>query len=115
MVDAHDFETSPSFGDKVEAAIRIFLHYSDDFGGASHIGETFLQRAHDTEGAILSAALRNHFFIPWFENVKRQGSAGEEDDIEREEGDKDVQEISGKCAGSARNRALFQIVPQRLT
>ena len=111
MVDAHDFETSPSFGDKVEAAIRIFLHYSDDFGGASHIGETFFERAHDAEGAILSAALRNHFFIPWFENVKRQGSAGEEDDIEREEGDKDVQEISGKGAGSTETVLCSRLYP----
>jgi hypothetical protein len=111
LVDAHDFESPAAFGNKVEAAVGIFLYDSDDFGGASYVGETLLERAYDAESTILSAALRNHFFVAWLEDVERQWSAGEEDDIERKEGDKDVQEISGKSAGSVRALLCSRLYP----
>jgi len=86
LVDAHEFETFAAFGDEVEAAVGIFLYDGDDFGGAADFSETLLDGANDAEGAMLGEAFGNHFFVAWFEDVQGQGSAGEQDDIEREQG-----------------------------
>ncbi len=90
LIDAQHFETLAAFGDQVEAAVGILLHDGDDFGGASHVGETLLDRAHDAEIAMLGEALANHFFVSRFEDVQGQGRAREQDDFEREQRQKVV-------------------------
>jgi hypothetical protein len=94
LVDAYDFETPAAFGDEVEAAVRILLDHSDNFGSASHLGQTLFDYAHYTERAMLGEALSDHFFIAELEDVQGQGDAGEQDDIEREQGEKGFQEGS---------------------
>jgi hypothetical protein len=48
--------------------------------------------------------------------VQGQGSAGEQDDVEREQGDEGVQAVSGVERGDQReNECASPIVPQRLT
>ena len=42
--------------------------------------------AHHAKGAMLGETLANHFFVARFENVQGQGSAGEQDDVERKQG-----------------------------
>ena len=86
MVDAHDFETLAPFGDDVQPAVGILLHDGDDFCGASHIGETLLDGAHHAEHAMLGKAFADHFLVARFENMQGQGSAGKQDDFEREQG-----------------------------
>jgi len=95
VIDPHQFETPPAFGDQIEFAVGILFHDGHDFGRASHIGETLLQGTHHAEDPILSQAFANHFFVAWFEDVQGQGSAGEQDDIEREQRDEGVHGVSG--------------------
>ena len=113
LVDAHEFETLAAFGDQVEAAVGILFHDGDDFGGASHLGETLLDGAHHAEGAMLGEAFADHFFVARLEDVQGQGSAGEQDDIEREQGYKGVQ--ASLRGDRGRNQRAVLIVPQRLT
>jgi hypothetical protein len=44
---------------------------------------------------MLGETFGDHFFVARLEDVQGQGSAGEQDDIEREQGDKGVQTVSG--------------------
>jgi hypothetical protein len=84
LVDAHEFEALAAFGKDVEAAVGIFLCDRDDFGRASDFGQTLFEEAHYAEGAMPGEAVGDHFLVAWLEDVQGQGSAGEQDDIERE-------------------------------
>jgi hypothetical protein len=86
LVDAQKFETLAAFGDQVEAAVGILFHYGDDFGSASYLGQALLDGADYAEGAMLGEAFADHFFVTRFEDVQGQGSVGEQNDIEREQG-----------------------------
>src|SRR5882672_2416575 len=83
LIDPYDLETPAAFGNDVEAAVGIFFDDGNDFGRASDLGETLFDSAHHTEGTMLREALTDHFFIARLEDVQWQGSAGEQDDIER--------------------------------
>ena len=110
LVDADEFEALAAFGDEVEAAVGIFFDDRDDFGGAAYLGEARVEGAHHAEGKLPGEAFPNHFFIARFENVQRQGSAGEQDDIEREQGNQGRHRaISGSGV------ALFDCTLQALT
>jgi hypothetical protein len=85
LVDADEFEALAAFGDEVEASVGILFDDGDDFGGAADLGEFLLDGANYAEGALLGEAFGDHFFIARFEDVQRQGGAGEEDDIERKQ------------------------------
>jgi len=87
LIDGHDFETVAAFGDQVKTAVGILFDDGDDFGGASHFGETLFEGPNHSENAILAEALRNHFFVARFENVQRQKECWEVNDVEREQGD----------------------------
>jgi hypothetical protein len=92
LIDAQELETLAAFADEIEAAVGILFYDSDDFGGASHFSETPLDGADDAEGAIMSQTFADHFFVARFENVQREGCAWKQDDVEREQGNKGVQE-----------------------
>jgi hypothetical protein len=78
-------------------------------------------RAHYAEATVLGETLADHLFVTRFEDVQGQRGAGKQDDIEREQGDQSVQEVSGGEHGHvlspkrARTGALRLIVSQRLT
>jgi len=84
LIDAHEFETIAAFGDEIEATVGVLFDDGDDFGGASHLCETLFDGAHDAEVAMLSETFANHFFIARLEDVQGQGSAGEQNNVERE-------------------------------
>ena len=115
LVDAHDFEAAAAFGDQVEAAVWILLHHGDDFGGASNLSQSLFYGAYDAESAMLREAFADHFLIARLENVQGQGNAGEQDHIEREQGEKGFQRISGGGRGIRRQNRAALIVPQPLT
>ena len=87
MIHAEEFEARAAFGDKVEASVGIFFDDGDDFGGAAHLGEALIKGANDSESLVLGETLANHFFVTRLEDVQRQWSAGEKDNVERKEGD----------------------------
>jgi hypothetical protein len=87
LIYAEEFETPTAFGDEVEATVGIFFDDGHDFGGASHLGEALLDGAYDAESLVPGEALADHLFVTWLENVQGQGRAGEQDNVEREEGD----------------------------
>jgi hypothetical protein len=91
LIHAQQFETMAAFADQVEASVGVFFYHGDDFGGASHFGESLLEGAQDSEAAMLGEAFRNHVFVAWLEDVQGQGSGGEQNDIEWEQGDEGVQ------------------------
>ena len=86
LIHGDDFETVAALGDQVEASIGILFHDGDDFGGASHFGETLIESTNHSKNPILRQTFGDHFFIARLENVQRQWSAGKQDDIEREQG-----------------------------
>ena len=96
-IHGQEFETVAAFGDEVELAIGIFLDDGNDFGGATDFGQILLHGADYAEDTILRQAFADHFFIARFEDVQRQGSAGEQYDIEREQGDENGQGVSGRA------------------
>ena len=98
LINADDFKPLAAFGNQVQAPVRILFYDRDDLGGASHFGQTVFNRAHYAECAVRFQALANHFFVARFKNVQRQGSAGKENDIEREQGDKNFQESLRRSA-----------------
>ena len=101
-VDAQEFETLAALGDQVEAAVGVLFHDGNDFGGTSHLGETLFDGAHDPEDASLGEAFADHFLVVRFEDMQGQGSAGKQDDIEREQWQKGVQAVSGDERGDER-------------
>ena len=86
LIEAQELETLAALGDQVEPAVGILFHDGDDFGGASYLGQALLDGTDYAEVAMLGEAFANHFFVARLEDVQGQGSAGEQDDIEREEG-----------------------------
>ena len=86
LADTQQFETLAAFGYQIESTVWILLYDGDDFGGASHVGETLLNRSHYAEVTVLGQAFANHFLVTRLEDVQGQGSAGEQDNIEREQG-----------------------------
>ena len=94
LVDPNNFEALATFGDQVKTAVRILFHDADDLGHASHVGHTLLERPHHPESAILGKTFSDHFFVAGLKNVQRQGSAGEQHDIEWEQGDEGSQAVS---------------------
>ena len=111
LIDTHEFEAFAALGDEVEAAVGILFYDGDDFSGASHFGQTLLDNAHHTEGAMLGQTLADHFLVAWFEDVQGQRSAGEQDDIEREQRDEGVQGVSGGERGLSAKGALSRLYP----
>src|SRR5271157_4599120 len=69
LIYGQEFKTLAAFDDEIEPSVRIFLHYSDNFRGASYLSETLLHGAHNAELPVLSPAFRDHFLVTRFENV----------------------------------------------
>lgn len=93
VVQRHDAETPPAAGDHVEAAIRIPVDdrfHGDRTAGTGNAVFLFgalspLDGAHDAELGSGGFGLAHHFPVTLFENMQRQGGAGEHDKLEREE------------------------------
>src|ERR1700723_3984538 len=107
LVDLNNFEARPTFGDQVKTAVRILFHNTNDFGHASHVGHTLLERSHHPESAILGKTFSDYFFVAGLKNVQRQGSAGEQHDIEWEQGDEGSQAVSVGARSRANEGASF--------
>ena len=115
LIYSQKLETPAPFRNEVEAPVGVFFDDGNDFGGAAHFGQTLLHRADHAEQAILRQALANHLFIARFEDMQRQGRAGEQYDIQREQGNEGGQAVSVSAGIRARMSRLTLIVPQRLT
>jgi hypothetical protein len=87
LIHANEFKTLAAYGDEVEAPIGIFFDDRHNFGGASHLDEAPLKGTYDAESLVPGEAFADHLFVAGLENVQRQRCAGEQDNVEREEGD----------------------------
>lgn len=83
LIYAKNLEPPASFRNQVEPAVGVFFYYADDFGGASHLRNALLNRAYNAKSAMLGHAFANHLLVTRLEDMQRQGSAGEQYDIER--------------------------------
>ncbi len=87
LVELHDLEALRSFRDDVHAAVFVFLNNFGDVRHAADLGNRVFLRAHDSERFLVDKGLADHLLVTGFEDVQRQGSAGKQDNIEREQSD----------------------------
>ena len=87
LVEFGDFEAAESGGVDVHAAVVVGFGDAVNAGGAADGGDAIFEGEDDAEFPIGSQRLIDHEFVPFFEDVKGQAGAGEEDEAEREEGE----------------------------
>jgi hypothetical protein len=84
FIHSQQFKSPAAFSNEIEAAIFILFYHRDDFSRASHFSEALFNGAYHAKRLVLRQAFANHLFVARLENVQRQGSAGKQNDIERE-------------------------------
>ena len=89
-----------SLRNQIETPVGILFRNADNLRGASNVCDAALHGAHYAKGRMVCPTLTNHLFIPRLENVQRQGSAGQQYDVKREQG-KHYHEVSNSSARTA--------------
>jgi hypothetical protein len=107
LIEFEYFKTPTPLGNEIETTIGIFLRDADDLGGASDLGYVLLDGANNPEQRLVCQTLSDHLLVSRFENVQRQGSAGKQHDLEREQGE-EWHSVSG--SGSMQNGPGYPIV-----
>jgi hypothetical protein len=75
-----------SLRNQIHAAGRILFRDGNDLSSASHFGNPLFEGSNHAKGRSVGQTLGDHLFVARLENVQGQGSAGEQDDFEREHG-----------------------------
>jgi hypothetical protein len=60
----------------------MFLGYRHDFGGATNFSNALLLGANDSKRCFLVQTFRDHFFVTWLKNVKRQRNSGKQNYVQ---------------------------------
>lgn len=86
LVEHEDFEAPPAGGDDIHPPVFVAFDDFVDGGGATDIENAFVAGEHDAELGLFLQHGGDHFLVAIFKNMKRERCAGEQHDLEREEG-----------------------------
>ena len=74
-------------GDNIHSAIRIACEHFHNFSGTTDARDAIRHGKQHAKLRPLAHAFIDHFPVTWLENMQRQFSAGEKDDVKREKRD----------------------------
>ncbi len=86
VVEEHDFEAAAAARDDVHAAVGVAAHDAIDGGGAAGVDDAFFIGEDDAEFEALADDFADHFFIAVFEDMEGEFGSGEENELERKQG-----------------------------
>src|SRR5215831_15115974 len=79
----HHAEGSAAHGDNVHTPVGVALHHFQDFRRTTHMRHSFWQREKHAEFRFFLKAILDHLFVSRLKNMQGEGSAGEENDVQR--------------------------------
>ncbi len=85
-VQFEHFKALAAFHDQIETPVGILLRDSNDFSRTPNFRQALVQGADHAERRVVCPTLADHLFVARLENVQGQGSAGEQHNVEREQG-----------------------------